>query len=304
MNNIQIFQNEQFGQVRIAMNESNEPLFCAKDVANALGYIDTADAIQRHCKSGKKVYHPHGNSAGGINMVYIPEKDVYRLIMRSNLPDAEKFQDWVCDEVLPSIRKHGGYIASKQDDTPEEIMARALLVAQETLKRKEQRLIEAEQKIQKDAPKVLFADAVSTSQRSCLVAELAKILQQNGVNIGQNRLFSWMRENGYLCQKGDYYNQPTQKAMKLGLFELKKTSITKPDGSVLVTTTTKVSGKGQIYFIEKFLSKEKPFLRKEQEDNKSGITIKTGSEEIVCGDSEYGGVFVNGIVHFGIQENR
>ena len=112
------------------------------------------------------------------------------------------------------------------------------------------------QKIQKDAPKVLFADAVSTSQRSCLVAELAKILQQNGVNIGQNRLFSWMRENGYLCQKGDYYNQPTQKAMKLGLFELKKTTITKPDGSVLVTTTTKVTGKGQIYFVEKFLGKD------------------------------------------------
>lgn len=295
MNNIQIFQNEQFGQVRIAMNESNEPLFCAKDVANALGYIDTADAIQRHCKSGKKVYHPHENSAGGINMVYIPEKDVYRLIMRSNLPNAEKFQDWVCDEVLPSIRKHGGYIASKQDDTPEEIMARALLVAQETLKRKEQRLIEAEQKIQKDAPKVLFADAVSTSQRSCLVAELAKILQQNGVNIGQNRLFSWMRENGYLCQKGDYYNQPTQKAMKLGLFELKKTSITKPDGSVLVTTTTKVSGKGQIYFIERFLSKEKPFLRKEREDDTTEIKVKLGK---MIG-AYHEGVFVDGHVTFG-----
>lgn len=137
--------------------------------------------------------------------------------MKSKLPDAEKFQDWVCDEVLPSIRKHGGYITAHQNDTPEEIMARALIVAQETLKRKEQRLIEAESKIQQDAPKVLFADAVSTSQRSCLIAELAKILQQNGVNIGQNRLFSWMRDNGYLCQKGDYYNQPTQKSMKLGL---------------------------------------------------------------------------------------
>ena len=120
----------------------------------------------------------------------------------------------------------------------------------------EQKAEIAEQKIQKDAPKVLFADAVSASQRSCLVAELAKILQQNRVNIGQNRLFSWMRENGYLCQKGDYYNQPTQKAMKLGLFELKKTSITKPDGSVLVTTTTKVTGKGQIYFVDKFLGKD------------------------------------------------
>lgn len=189
-------------------------------------------------------------------MNFVTEKNLYKVIMRSDKPQAEPFQDWVCGEVLPSIRKHGGYITAQQNDTPEEIMARALIVAQETLKRKEQRLIEAESKIQQDAPKVLFADAVSTSQRSCLIAELAKILQQNGVNIGQNRLFSWMRDNGYLCQKGDYYNQPTQKSMKLGLFELKKTSITKPDGSVLVTTTTKVTGKGQIYFVNKFLGKD------------------------------------------------
>lgn len=131
-----------------------------------------------------------------------------------------------------------------------------MIVAQETLKRKEQRLIEVESKIQQDAPKVLFADAVSTSQRSCLIAELAKILQQNGVNIGQNRLFSWLRDNGYLCQKGQYYNQPTQKSMELGLFEIKQTTITKPDGTVLVTTTTKVTGKGQIYFVNKFLGKD------------------------------------------------
>lgn len=255
MNNIQIFQNEQFGQVRIAMNESNEPLFCLSDVAKALGYSNPAKAVIDHCKGVTVLETP--TQSGVQPIKYGKESEVYRLTMKSKLPDAEKFQDWVCDEVLPSIRKHGGYIATQQDDTPEEIMARALLVAQETLKRKEQRLIEAEQKIQKDAPKVLFADAVSTSQRSCLIAELAKILQQNGVNIGQNRLFSWMRDNGYLCQKGDYYNQPTQKAMKLGLFELKKTSITKPDGSVLVTTTTKVSGKGQIYFIDKFLAKDK-----------------------------------------------
>ena len=109
------------------------------------------------------------------------------------------------------------------------------------------------EKIEQDKPKVLFADAVCTSKRSCLVAELAKILQQNGVNIGQNRLFKWLRNNGYLCQKGQYYNQPTQKAMELGLFEIKKTSINKPDGSVLVTSTTKVTGRGQVYFVNKFL---------------------------------------------------
>lgn len=254
MNEIKIFQNEQFGEVRIAMNENEEPLFCLADVAKALGYSRPADAVNQHCKG--VVILPTPTNGGVQDIKYGKESEVYRLTMKSKLPDAEKFQDWVCDEVLPSIRKHGGYITTQQNDTPEEIMARALIVAQETLKRKEQRLIEAESKIQQDAPKVLFADAVSTSQRSCLIAELAKILQQNGVNIGQNRLFSWMRDNGYLCQKGQYYNQPTQKSMELGLFEIKQTTITKPDGTVLVTTTTKVTGKGQIYFVNKFLGKD------------------------------------------------
>lgn len=112
-NDIQIFKNEQFGQVRIAMGDNGEPLFCAKDVATALGYIDTSDAIKRHCKSGKKVFHPHSNGIGGVNVIYVSEKDVYRLIMRSNLPYAEKFQDWVCDEILPSIRKHGVYMSNE-----------------------------------------------------------------------------------------------------------------------------------------------------------------------------------------------
>lgn len=122
---------------------------------------------------------------------------------------------------------------------------------------KQQEQIEEQQKkIKQDAPKVLFADAVATSQRSCLVSELAKIIQQNGVNIGQNRLFQWLRDNGYLCAKGQYYNQPTQRAMEMGLFEIKQTTINKPDGSILVTTTTKVSGKGQVYFVNKFLQKQ------------------------------------------------
>nr|CAJ1851623.1 anti-repressor Ant [uncultured phage] len=293
MNNIQIFQNEQFGQVRIAMNESNEPLFCLSDVCNVIGISNSRNVKAR--LDAEDVRQMDTLTEGGNQQAtFVTESGLYDVIIRSDSEKAKPFRKWVTNEVLPSIRKHGGYIASKQDDTPEEIMARALLVAQETLKRKEQRLIEAEQKIQKDAPKVLFADAVSTSQRSCLIAELAKILQQNGVNIGQNRLFSWMRENGYLCQKGEYYNQPTQKAMKLGLFELKKTSITKPDGSVLVTTTTKVSGKGQIYFIEKFLSKEKPFLRKEREDDTTGIKVKPGK---IIG--AYEGIFVDGYVTFG-----
>ena len=252
MNTIRIFENEQFGKVRIAMNESDEPLFCLADVAKALGYSNPAKAVIDHCKGVTVLETP--TQSGVQPIKYGKESEVYRLTMKSKLPDAEKFQDWVCDEVLPSIRKHGAYMTQ---ETLEKALASPdfLIKLATNLKEEKQKRIEAEQKIQKDAPKVLFADAVSTSQRSCLVAELAKILQQNGVNIGQNRLFSRMRENGYLCQKGDYYNQPTQKSMKLGLFELKKTSITKPDGSVLVTTTTKVTGKGQIYFVNKFLSK-------------------------------------------------
>jgi anti-repressor protein len=159
-------------------------------------------------------------------------------------------------------------MAARRDETPEEIMARALLVAKETIHRQKQLTELAEKKAtlmesvadelhranETMKPKALFADAVAASDRSVLVSELAKVLKQNGVDIGQNRLFIWLREHSYLCSRGEYYNQPTQKSMELGLFEIKKTSITKPDGTVFVTCTTKVTGKGQIYFIDKFLS--------------------------------------------------
>lgn len=260
MNKIQIFQNEQFGKVRITMNENDEPLFCLADVAKALGYSNPAKAVIDHCKGVTVLETP---TQSGIQPIkYGKESEVYRLTMKSKLPNAEKFQDWVCDEVLPSIRKHGAYMT--QETLEKALTSPDFLIRLATnLKEEKQKRIEAEQKaelaeqtIKSNAPKVLFADAVSTSQRSCLVAELAKILQQNGVNIGQNRLFAWMRENGYLCSKGQYYNQPTQKAMDLGLFELKQTTINKSDGSILVSTTTKVTGKGQVYFVNKFLGKD------------------------------------------------
>lgn len=264
MNNIQIFNNEQFGKVRIAMNKSNEPMFAGIDIANILGYENPQKAIRDHVDEEDISYcqlsdfqgvneslPPHMKAA---KLLIINESGVYSLIIRSNLPNAKQFKKWITNEVLPSIRKNGMYAT---DMTIERMIANPDFAIQllTNLKEEKQKRLEAEKKIYKDAPKVLFADAVSTSQRSCLVAELAKILQQNGVNIGQNRLFSWMRENGYLCQKGHYYNQPTQKAMELGLFEIKQTTITKPDGSVLVTTTTKVTGKGQIYFVDRILHK-------------------------------------------------
>lgn len=254
MNNIQIFQNEQFGKVRIAMNESDEPLFCLADVCSVIGIANARNVKSR--LDLEDVRQMDTLTEGGKQQVtFITESGLYDVIIRSDSEKAKPFRKWVTSEVLPSIRKHGAYMT--QETLEKALTSPDFLIQLATnLKEEKQKRIEAEQKIQKDAPKVLFADAVSTSQRSCLVAELAKILQQNGVNIGQNRLFTWMRENGYLCQKGQYYNQPTQKAIELGLFELKQTSINKPDGSVLVKVTTKVTGKGQIYFVEKFLGKD------------------------------------------------
>ena len=273
MNKIQIFQNEQFGKVRIAMSENNEPLFCLADVCKAIGLTNPSSVKARIDKEDVQLIDLHalkqneGIITGNSTANFITESGFYDVLLYSDAPQVKPFRKWVTSEVLPSIRKNGGYIATKQDDTPEEIMARALTIAQATLAKREERIKQLEmdnqrqqvlikqkdEEAKENAPKVLFANAVSTSHRSCLVAELAKILQQNGVNIGQNRLFAWMRENGYLCSKGQYYNQPTQKAMELGLFELKQTSITKPNGTVLVTTTTKVTGKGQVYFVNKFL---------------------------------------------------
>lgn len=255
MNEIKIFQNEQFGQIRIVVNENNEPLFCLLDLCNSLGLSNNRKVKSQLDDDVTLSYPILDNLGREQEATFVTEAGMYTVILRSDSPKAKPMQKWVTNEVLPSIRKHGAYMTN---ETLEKALTSPdfLIQLATNLKEEKQKRIEAESKIQEDAPKVLFADAVSTSQRSCLIAELAKILQQNGVNIGQNRLFSWMRDNGYLCQKGDYYNQPTQKSMKLGLFELKKTSITKPDGSVLVTTTTKVTGKGQIYFVNKFLGKD------------------------------------------------
>ena len=206
MNDIQIFKNEQFGEVRIVMNESNDPLFCAKDVATALGYSDTADAIQRHCKSGKKVFYPHGNGIGGTNMVYIPEKDVYRLIMRSNLPNAEQFQDWVCDEVLPSIRKHGIFATS---DFIEEALNNpdAMIAALTKLKQERSARIEAEKQV-----------AVLTHvNKTYTCTEVAKELGLKSAIELNNRL----KELG-VQYKGNQTWGPYTKYATLGWFDIKQ----------------------------------------------------------------------------------
>ncbi len=262
MKGIEIFKNDRFGEVRVAGTSEN-PLFCLTDVCRVLEIKNVSDCKSRLDQRGvvltdTPTYNQHGAEVIQ-QLVFINEKNLYKVIMRSDKPQAEPFQDWVCGEVLPSIRKHGAYMTN---DTLEKALTSPdfLIQLATNLKEEQQKRIEAEQKIRSDAPKVLFADAVSTSRRSCLIAELAKILQQNGIKIGQNRLFEWLRKNGYLCQKGQYYNQPSQKSMELGLFEIKQTTINKPDGSVLVSTTTKVTGKGQIYFVDKFLNAQSPVI--------------------------------------------
>lgn len=270
---IKIFENAQFGQIRTSVTESGEPLFCLVDICKALGLTNPRKVKTSLNPKGVTISDTPTN--GGIQQLnFITEPNLYKCIFQSRKKEAEQFQDWVCGEVLPSIRKSGGYMVARQDETPEQIMARALMVAKDTIDRQQAALKQSENKnyllqCQNDAltsmnegqqrhikalmPGATFAKAVETSEHSILVGELARIIKQNGVEIGQNHLFSWLRDKGYLCKKGEMYNQPTQKALQMGLFELKKTVITKPNGDSLVTTTTKVTGKGQIYFVNKFL---------------------------------------------------
>lgn len=280
---IKIFENAQFGQIRTSVTESGEPLFCLADLCKILGLGNPSQVKTTLRKDGvisNEVSTPiisNGIDTGKTKIMtlnFITEPNLYKCIFQSRKKEAEQFQDWVCGEVLPSIRKSGGYMVARQDETPEQIMARALMVAKDTIDRQQAALKQSENKnyllqCQNDAltsmnegqqrhikalmPGATFAKAVETSEHSILVGELARIIKQNGVEIGQNRLFQWMRDKGYLCKKGEMYNQPTQKALQMGLFELKKTVITKPNGDSLVTTTTKVTGKGQIYFVNKFL---------------------------------------------------
>lgn len=250
MNELQIFNSPEFGQIRTIV-ENGKVLFCGSDVAKALGYSNTRDALIRHCKGVVKRDTP--TKSGIQQMSFISEGDIYRLAAKSELTGADKFESWIFDDVLPSIRKTGGYIPT-EGMSDSEIMARALFIAQRSIEEKNMQISQQTQKIEADAPKVLFADSVTASHTSILIFDLAKLLRQNGVQIGGNRLFDWMRGNGYLIKrKGSDYNMPTQKSMELGLFEVKETSITHSDGHVSVNKTPKVTGKGQIYFINKFL---------------------------------------------------
>lgn len=253
MNNLQIFSSEEFGEIR-TVEIDGKPYFVANDVARALGYKRPADAVTAHCKGSVK--HRHLTDGGEQELKVIPEGDIYRLIVRSKLPSAERFEKWVFDEVLPAIHHNGGYIMGQENLSDSELMAKAILVAQKTIEHKNQIIEQQKAKIEADRPKTIFADAVSASHTSILIGDLAKLICQNGYQIGQKRLFQWMRDNGYLMVSGSSRNMPKQKYVEQGLFEIKESNVQNPDGSVRITRTTKVSGKGQLYFVNKFLGQE------------------------------------------------
>ena len=249
MNEPQLF-NFNGQQVR-TVTINDEPYFVGKDVATILGYKKPENAIANHVEDEDKTTTLIQGTGSNYKSksVIINEPGLYSLILGSKLPTAREFKHWVTSEVLPAIRKHGVYMTDEKAFNVihnADGLANLLQQAADQLKAKDVQIAEMK-------PKALFADAVSTSNTSILIGQLAKILKQNGIDTGQNRLFAWMCANGYLGKRGDSYNKPTQKSMELGLMEVKERTVNNPDGSIRVTITTKVTGKGQQYFVNKLL---------------------------------------------------
>lgn len=243
MNELQIFQNPEFGDVR-TISIDGEPWLVGKDVADNLGYQNGSRDINRHVDEEDRRKDMISDGTQLKETILINESGLYSLVLSSKLPTAKKFKRWVTSEVLPTIRKTGGYHVPQ---SPEEQMAQGLLAAQKLLAEKDKRIEEMR-------PKEIFADAVSVSKTDILIGDLAKLIKQTGHDIGQKRLFSWLREKGYLIKrKGLDWNMPTQKAMEMKLFRVKETVVTHSDGHTTVSKTTKVTGKGQVYFVNKFL---------------------------------------------------
>ena len=255
MENVQIFSNEEFGRIRTVAIEG-EPWFVGKDVAERLGYKEPTKAAREKVDEEDRGVSKIDTPSGVQEMTIINESGLYSLVLSSKLPRARAFKRWVTSEVIPSIRKRGVYAtpqAAEQMLKDPDVMIRAL----QELKAERQKRQQLEQKQKEDAPKVIFADAVAASQTSILVGDLAKLICQNGVSIGQTRLFAWMRSNGFLMSRaGASYNMPTQRAMEAGLFEVKESTFVHSDGRIGIVKTPKVTGKGQQYFINRFL-KEK-----------------------------------------------
>lgn len=246
MQDIQTYSNEALGaSIRALVDEIGDPQIVLKDVMRALGLSNptmTVQSLDEDEFSSIELIDTMGRTQRAY---VVTEPGLYKLIMKSRKPEAKAFQRWVTHEVLPSIRRRGGYMVAAADETPEQTMARALLIANDALKKKDARIAELE-------PKAFFADAVASSDGTCLVGELAKLMRQNGTQVGQNRLFQWLREDGYLHKGGRNRNLPTQRSMEMGLFRIKERVVNLPDGCSKTTTTPMVTGKGQVYFIRRY----------------------------------------------------
>ena len=254
-NEIKAFSNEEFGSIR-RVEVNGEFWLVGKDVAQALGYSNPQKAVRDHVDEEDKTVND-SFTVNGTPIALINESGLYSLVLSSKLPSAKKFKRWVTSEVLPSVRKHGAYMTPETLEAailnPDYLLKVATALKEETDKRKA-----LESKVQADAPKVLFADSVAASTSTILISELAKILRQNGVNTGEKRLFRWMRENGYLVKRnGTDYNMPTQMSMELGILKVKETVVCHSDGHTSISKTPKVTGKGQTYFLNKFLGEDK-----------------------------------------------
>lgn len=248
MNEVRIFTNSEFGCIRI-IEMNGEPWFVGKDVAEALGYSNTRDALSAHVMDeDKNTVVISDGKRGNPNQTVINESGLYALIFGSKLESAKRFKHWVTSEVLPSIRRNGGYIKDQKNLTPEQIVANALIVAQNIINDKDKQIKEMK-------PHAILGQAITTANTSILIGDLAKILKQNGVDMGAQRLFRWMREKGYLIKrKGTDWNLPTQRSMEIGLFEIKESVHIDGNGCNRITRTPKVTGKGQQYFVNKFLN--------------------------------------------------
>ena len=243
MNEVQVFDNEEFGTIRAIRDVDGESSFVAKDVCRALGIGNSRQALQR-LDDDEKGVSSIDTPGGEQQMQIVSEAGLYVLVLGSKKPEAKAFKRWVTHEVLPALRRDGGYMVERHE-SPEETMARAVLLAQTTIDRQKARIAELE-------PKALFADAVGASDGTCLVGELAKMIRQNGVRMGQNRLFELLRQDGYLGKSGSNRNVPTQRAMEMALFRIKETAVTHSDGHVTLSRTPKVTGKGQRFFMERY----------------------------------------------------
>ena len=255
MSEMQIFEKAEFGKVRV-VERDGQPWFVAKDVCECLELTDVSKTISL-LDDDEKGTNSIRTPGGEQQMLVVSEPGLYSLILRSRKPEAKAFKRWVTHDVIPSIRKHGLYATPQ---TVEAMLADPDTAIKLLTSLKEERAKSAAlaAKVEQDAPKVLFADSVAASRSSILIGDLAKLLVQKGVKIGQNRLFVYLREKGFLIQSGSRKNTPTQRSMEMGLFEVKEYLVHNPDGSTRTRFTTKVTGKGQLYFVKKFLSANTP----------------------------------------------